>query len=180
MPKLGHPVQTQRRLDRLVFVVKIPEAVAAKVCRPGGWMESGRNALSTLTLTHLRMEKRLTRLLEQFYGDRRVQFGLGMILGSDILVPDVLVIAGDHPVLHQGILNELPLLCVEVLSPPRQTEAALARCGRYLNAGIPFSWVVDIAGRKAWEAAAPHPVPREVSKMFSGLCQLRLRDIFAE
>jgi Uma2 family endonuclease len=136
--------------------------------------------LSTLTLTHLRMEKRLTRLLDQFYGERRVQFGLSMILGANILVPDVLVLAGDRPVLHRGILNELPLLCVEVLSPPRQTEAVLARCARYRNAGIPFSWVVDTAGRKAWEYAAPQQAAREVTKMFSGPCQLRLRDIFAE
>jgi hypothetical protein len=126
------------------------------------------------------MEKRLTRLLEQFYGERRVQFGLSMILGSDILVPDVLVLAGDRPILHQDILNELPLLCVEVLAPPRQTETALARCGRYRHAGIPFSWVVDTADRKAWEYVASQLAPREVTKMFSGPCQLRLRDIFAD
>ena len=126
------------------------------------------------------MQKRLTRLLEQFYGERRVQFGLSIILGSNVLIPGVLVLAGEHPVLHHDILNELPLLCVEVLSPPRGTEAALARCGRYRQAGIPFSWVIDTAGRKAWEYAAPQVGPREVTRIFSGPCQLRLRDIFAD
>jgi len=126
------------------------------------------------------MEKRLTRLLEQFYGERRVQFGLSMTLGPNILVPDVLVLARDYPVLHHGILNEIPLLCVEVVSPPREAEAALVRCGRYRHAGIPFGWVVDTAGRRAWEYAAPQPAPREVTRIFSGPCQLRLRDIFAD
>jgi len=126
------------------------------------------------------MEKRLTRLLEQFYGERRVQFGLSIILGSNVLVPDVLVLASERPVLHHDVLNELPLLCVEVLSPPHETEAALVRCGRYRHAGIPFSWVVDTEGRKAWEYVAPQPAPRAVTGMFSGPCQLRLRDIFAD
>ena len=40
------------------------------------------------TGTHSRMEKRLTFLLEQVYGERRVQFELSMIMGQDIVIPD--------------------------------------------------------------------------------------------
>jgi len=35
------------------------------------------------TVTHSKMEKRLTRLLEQFYRERRVQFELSVIVGDD-------------------------------------------------------------------------------------------------
>ena len=126
------------------------------------------------------MEKRLTRLLEQFYGERRVQFGVSVVLGVNVVIPDVLVLLNDYPVLREGLLNEPPMLCVEVISPPERPEHALARCARYREAGIPYSWVVDPAERKAWEYAGQQPAPREVTKMFSGPCSIRLRDVFTE
>lgn len=147
--------------------------------------ESGRPGTNTSpklpgTLTHSKMEKRLTRLLEQFYGDRRVQFGLRVTFGADIFIPDVLVLASDRPALQRDLLNELPMLCVEVLAPLQQAEAALSKCTRYREFGVPFCWVVDPVARTAWEYPAPQTGPREVAKAFSGPCQVRLRDVFAE
>jgi hypothetical protein len=52
------------------------------------------------------MEKRLTRLLEQVYGEARVQFELSVIVGDDVVIPDVLVLASEHPAMHRDVLNE--------------------------------------------------------------------------
>src|SRR6266700_5280075 len=94
------------------------------------------------TVEHSKMEKRLTRLLEQFYGEDRVQFEVSVIIGDDVLIPDVLVFASDHPVMHRGVLNQPPLLCVEVVSPSQTPAEMLAKCERYRDFGVPFCWVV--------------------------------------
>jgi hypothetical protein len=57
------------------------------------------------TVTRSKTEKRLTRLLEQFYGENRVQFELSVIVDKDILIPDVLVLASDRPAMHRDVLN---------------------------------------------------------------------------
>jgi Uma2 family endonuclease len=132
------------------------------------------------TVTHSKMEKRLTRLLEQFYGERRVQFELSVIVGDDIVIPDVLVLASDHPVMHRDVLNEPPLLCIEVLSPSQRPAEMLAKCERYRDFGVPFCWVVDPVERRAWEYHLGQTEPREVVETFSKPCQLRLRDVFAD
>jgi Uma2 family endonuclease len=103
------------------------------------------------TGTHSKMEKRLTRPLEQFFGEARVQFELSVIVKDDVVIPDVLVLASEHPVMHRDILNEPPLLCVEVLSPSQRPGEMLAKCERYRDFGVPFCWVVDPVGRRAWE-----------------------------
>ncbi len=132
------------------------------------------------TVTHSKMEQRLTRLLEQFYGERRVQFGLSVIVGEDIVIPDVLVLASDRPAMHRDVLNEPPLLCVEILSPSQRPGEMLAKCERYREFGVPFCWVLDPVGRRAWEYHLTQPEPREATEMFSGPCHLRLRDVFPE
>ena len=132
------------------------------------------------TVTHSKMEKRLTRLLEQFYGERRVQFEVSVIVGDDIVIPDVCVLASEHPVMHRDVLSEPPLLCVEVLSPSQRPAEMLAKCERYREFGVPFCWVLDPVGRRAWEYHLQQPESCEVTEMFSGPCPLRLRDVFAE
>jgi Uma2 family endonuclease len=129
---------------------------------------------------HSKMEKRLTRLLEQFYGELRVQFELSIIVGSDILIPDVVVLATDSPLMHRDVLNEPPLLCVEVLSPSQRVGEMLVKCERYREFGVPFCWVLDPVGNRAWEYHLQQSHPCEVTEMFSGPCNLRLRDVFAE
>jgi len=131
------------------------------------------------TITHSKMEKRLTRLLEQFYGEHRVQFELSVIIGGDVVIPDVCVLASEHPVMHRDVLNESPLLCIEVLSPSKLPVEMFAKCERYREFGVPFCWVLDPLGRMAWEYNLKQPKPCEVTNMFSGPCQLRLRDVFA-
>lgn len=130
------------------------------------------------TITHSRMQKRLTRLLESHYGERRVQFEVSVIAGGDVLIPDVLVLGSDRPRMHRDVLNEPPLLCVEILSPSQRAEEMLAKCERYRDFGVPFCWVLDPVGFRAWEYHREQLEPREITEAFSGPCPLRLRDVF--
>ena len=132
------------------------------------------------TITHSKMQKHLTRLLEQFYGKRRVQFGLSVIIKGDIVIPDVCALASEDPAMHRDVLNEPPLLCIEVLSSSQRPVEMLAKCERYREFGVPFCWVLDPLGRTAWEYNLGQPEPCEVHEIFSGPCPLRLRDVFAE
>jgi Uma2 family endonuclease len=126
------------------------------------------------------MQKKLTRLLEQFYGEHRVQFELSVIVGGDVVIPDVLVLPSHRPAMHRDVLNEPPLLCVEVLSPSQRYEEMLAKCERYRDFTVPFCWVVDPVARRAWEYHLQQKEPAEVTKTFSGPCEVRLRDIFTD
>jgi len=131
-------------------------------------------------LTHSMTEKRLTRLLERFYGERRVQFELSVIIDGDIVIPDVLVLASDRPATHRDVLDEPPLLCVEVLSPAQRPAEMMAMCERYRDFGVPFCWVVDPVGRRAWEYNSGQAAFCEVMEMFSGPCAVGIGDLFAE
>jgi Uma2 family endonuclease len=128
-------------------------------------------------LTHSMTEK---RLLERFYGERRVQFELSVIIDGDIVIPDVLVLASDRPATHRDVLDEPPLLCVEVLSPAQRPAEMMAMCERYRDFGVPFCWVVDPVGRRAWEYNSGQAAFCEVMEMFSGPCAVGIGDLFAE
>ena len=131
------------------------------------------------TMTHSIMEKRLTRLLERFYGERRVQFEVSVIIGEEVLIPDVIVFAGDQPATYRGVLDEAPLLVIEILSPSQRAVEMLAKCERYREFGVPFCWVIDPVGRRAWEYNLSQREPAEVRDTFSGPCALRLDEVFA-
>ena len=106
--------------------------------------------------------------LEEFYGESRVQFELSVIAGGDILIPDVLVLRSDQPRMHRDVLNEPPLLAVEILSPSQRSEEMLAKCERYRDFGVVFCWVLDPVGLRAWEYNHGQLEPCEITDAFSG------------
>ena len=106
------------------------------------------------SLAHTRIERRLVRIFEELYGEGRAESEVSIRIGAEGVIPDVAVLRSDRPELYRGIVAESPLLCVEVLSPSQRPEEMFAKCLRYRDFGVPYCWVVDPDGRRAWEMSA--------------------------
>jgi Uma2 family endonuclease len=130
------------------------------------------------TISHSSTEKRLTRLLDGVYGEDRVLFELSVRIGEEVLIPDVCVYTRPKPRKYRDILDEPPLLCIEVLSPSQRPYEMLAKCLRYIEFGVPHCWVVDPIGQRAWEYHAGEAEARQVIEAFSAPCPLALSDLF--
>lgn len=127
---------------------------------------------------HSKMQRRLLRLLEAVFGEGMVEFELSVRIGDEVPVPDLVVLKSPNPRMYRDVLDEPPLLCVEVVSPSQLPAEMLAKCARYHDFGVPFCWVVDPVARRAWEYHRTGE-PREVTEALSGPCILPLSDVFA-
>jgi Uma2 family endonuclease len=128
---------------------------------------------------HSRMQRRLLRLLKRVFGEGLVEFELSVRMGDEVPVPDLVVLRGSSPRMYRDVLDEPPLLCIEVVSPSQLPAEMLAKCERYHDFGVPFCWVVDPVSERAWEyhrGAEPH----EATEALTGPCILPLADVFAE
>ena len=127
---------------------------------------------------HSKMQRRLLRLLEAVFGEGMVEFELSVRIGDEVPVPDLVVVRSLNPRMYRDVLDEPPLLCIEVVSPSQLPAEMLAKCVRYHDFGVSFCWVVDPVARRAWEYHR-NSEPREVTEALSGPCTLPLSDVFA-
>jgi Uma2 family endonuclease len=111
------------------------------------------------TLDHMRMEQRLHRLLLPF-----AERGLGQVVwelsfrhGDEVRIPDVVFLSSSAG-FEDGILVDAPTLCVEILSPSQRLSELVAKCDVYHAWGVPYCWVVDPIGKKAWEYPNREPI----------------------
>jgi len=104
------------------------------------------------TREHMRVERRLTRLLERFEeaGLGEAVHELSTRFGSDVRIPDLAFVAAGAR-FEKGILMDPPLLCVEVLSPSQNPSELFAKCEAYHDWGVPYCWVIDPLAKIAWE-----------------------------
>ena len=92
---------------------------------------------------HSKMQRRLLRLLETVFGEGRGEFELSVRIGDEVPIPDLVVLNSQSPRMYRDVLDEPPLLCIEVVSPSQLPAEMLAKCVRYHDFGLPFCWVVD-------------------------------------
>jgi Uma2 family endonuclease len=81
--------------------------------------------------------------------------------------------------MYRDVLEEPPLLCIEVVSPSQLPAERLAKCERHHAYGVPFCWVVDPVSRRAW-GYHRNVQPREVAETLASPCVLPLSTVFAE
>ena len=62
-------------------------------------------------------------------------------------IPDVIVTRGKPA---EQILTEVPLLCIEILSPADTVPKTNERVQEYLEFGVPAVWVIDPADKVIW------------------------------
>ena len=56
-------------------------------------------------------------------------------------VPDVMVLPACAS--HTPVIEEAPLLCIEIVSPNDRLADLVIRAGDYLTLGVPVTWIVD-------------------------------------
>lgn len=56
-------------------------------------------------------------------------------------VPDVMVLSADAP--HTPVIEQAPLLCIEIVSPDDWLPDLVIRAGDYLTLGAPVTWILD-------------------------------------
>jgi Uma2 family endonuclease len=62
-------------------------------------------------------------------------------------VPDVVVTRGKP---DEQILTQVPLLCIEILSPKDRVSRVNDRIKEYFEFGVPVVWLVDPTARRLW------------------------------
>ncbi len=78
-----------------------------------------------------------------------------------IRIPDVCVV----PVSDEEVVQEPPVLCIEILSPDDRWKR-LNRCiSDYLAFGVPVIWIIDPYDREAFVVTQEHREPQEVEEL---------------
>lgn len=93
-------------------------------------------------------------------------------------VPDLMVLRAEQKVTR--IVQEAPLLCVEILSPADSFQRMSSRLQDYLAMGVPHVWVFDPVAREAFrcDAEGYHRVHDEL--LIDGTpIRLALAEVFA-
>jgi Uma2 family endonuclease len=77
------------------------------------------------------------------YPEHRVQ-----VSASRYRIPDICVMSASWA--KTPIIQQAPLLCIEVLSPEDTLKRQAARCQDYFAMGVPEVWIMDPQGRKTY------------------------------
>lgn len=104
------------------------------------------------TLGHQRVAVRLVASLEVWrerdgFPGEIAMAPLDVVFGPDlVLQPDVVVFPRRDSLPLSGEVREVPLICVEVLSPSTRGYDRITKRTRYANAGVGELWCVDPQG----------------------------------
>ena len=133
------------------------------------------------TLEHMRLERRLMKLLETFE-----QRGLGFVVhelsyrnGEDVRIPD-LVFCPPSARFEDDILIDAPLLAIEVLSPSQRLSELFGKCEVYHEWGVPFCWIVDPSKKTAWEYHRDQAVSCKCDVLSAGELNVSVAELFAD
>ena len=90
-----------------------------------------------------------------YLGNREAQWGIQVfpeqrvqVSPARYRVPDICVVLGKPA---EQIFTAPPFLCIEVLSPEDRMSRVRERVDDYLAMGVPHVWVLDPAGRCAYQ-----------------------------
>ena len=94
-------------------------------------------------------------------------------------IPDVMVLPAGTK--HPPVIEEPPLLCVEIVSPDDRLKQLTERAQDYTSLGVPETWILDPETRKAYvySEAGLHELMPGVSVLRSGGLELDIAKLFA-
>ena len=94
-------------------------------------------------------------------------------------VPDVVVLSKDAP--RPPVIEQPPLLCIEIVSPDDRLRDLTERAQDYLVMGVPETWIVDPETKTAYRysTAGLHEIPSG-TVMQHGQIQLNPFKLFAQ
>ena len=64
-------------------------------------------------------------------------------------IPDIMVLPADAP-RPELVIEQAPLLCIEVVSPRDRLAHLVERAGDYLDLGVPETWICDPRKKNCW------------------------------
>jgi Uma2 family endonuclease len=133
------------------------------------------------TWEHMRMERRLERLLETYEsrGLGETVHELSVRKGNDVRIPDLAFVPTGAR-FEDGILMDPPRLCVEVLSPTQRQSELFAKCEVYHSWGVHYCWVIDPIAKVAWEYHDGSPVRTAAADgdLRAGEISVAVKDLF--
>ncbi len=93
-------------------------------------------------------------------------------------VPDVTVLRAG--IKHPAVIQEAPLLCIEIVSPDDRLKDLTDRAQDYLAIGVPETWILDPGSQAAfvYSVEGLHQVQSDVLQAACG-CSLDLPALFA-
>ena len=93
-------------------------------------------------------------------------------------VPDVMVLpaAASYP----RVIEQPPLLCIEVVSPDDNLPDLVIRAGDYLLLGVPVTWIFDPETKQTFVYTEQGTVESFETVLRHGQIELPIADIFAQ
>jgi Uma2 family endonuclease len=93
-------------------------------------------------------------------------------------VPDIVVLSADAP--RTPVVEQPPLLCIEIVSPDDRLPDLVIRAGDYLSFGVPVTWIFDPAAKRSfiYEVAGLRESGEPVLRC--GRIELPIADLFAQ
>lgn len=94
-------------------------------------------------------------------------------------IPDVMVLSKDAP--RTPVIEQPPLLCIEVVSPDDRLKDLTERAQDYFTLGVPETWIFDPETKQAfvYSAAGLHQAPAN-EDLRRGLVALNPATLFAQ
>jgi Uma2 family endonuclease len=93
-------------------------------------------------------------------------------------VPDVMVLraAASYP----AVIEEPPLLCIEVVSPDDNLPDLMTRAGDYWTLGVQTTWILDPVTRRAFICVENGPVESREPLLRCGQIELPIAELFSQ
>ena len=94
-------------------------------------------------------------------------------------IPDVMVLPASTP-LPDLVIEQSPLLCVEVVSPKDRLSDLVLRAGEYFEIGVPVTWIFDPKKKKWWIYSDQGTVETFDAVLRCGPIELPIAELFTE
>lgn len=93
-------------------------------------------------------------------------------------VPDILVLraAASYP----EVIDEAPLLCIEVVSPDDKLADLVTRAGDHLTMGVPITWILDPETKQAFLYSNLGTVESAEPVLRYGQIELPIAELFSQ
>ena len=93
-------------------------------------------------------------------------------------VPDVMVLgaAASYP----AVIEEPPLLCIEIVSPDDKLADLVIRAGDYLAMGVQTTWILDPETKQAFIYSGEGTVESSEPVLCCGQIELPIAELFSE
>lgn len=94
-------------------------------------------------------------------------------------IPDLMVLTAGTP-LPDLVIEQSPLLCIEVVSPKDRLSDLVLRAGEHLEIGVPMTWIVDPKKKKSWIYSDQGTLESSDPVLRHGQIELPIAELYAQ